>query len=349
MNWGLGSRDPSDRTANITMDKIRWGVLSTASIGRLKVIPAIQRSQLGTVTAIASRDLARAKAAAAELGIEKPYGSYQELLSDRNVDAGYIPLPNHLHVRWSMRALSARKHVLCEKPIGLSVAEAEQLAGAAAAHPKLKVMEAFMYRFHPQWQKARQLVREGRIGRLRTIHTHFSYYNDDPNNIRNQADIGGGALMDIGCYPISLSRFIFDAEPERVFGHVERDPTLQTDRLTSGVLEFFQGTSTFTCSTQLAPYQRVNIFGTLGRVEIEIPFNAPPDRPCRIWVQIGSQPGAAIEEVQFDACDQYTLQADAFVRAIMEDAPVPTPLADAVANMRAIERLLASAEKSAWA
>jgi len=330
------------------MDKIRWGILSTAKIGREKVIPATQRSQTGVVTAIASRDLSRAKAVAAELGIEKPYGSYLELLSDRNVDAVYIPLPNHLHVRWSIRALSANKHVLCEKPIGLSVAEAEQLAGAAAAHPKLKVMEAFMYRFHPQWQAAQRFVREGRIGQLRTIHTDFSYYNDDPQNIRNQADIGGGALMDIGCYPISLSRFIYDAEPQRVLGHLERDPAMQVDRLVSATLEFFQGTSTFTCSTQLVPYQRVNIFGTSGRFEIEIPFNAPPDRPCRAWVQIGTKPGTPIEEVAFDVCDQYTLQADAFGRAILEDTPVPTPLADAVANMQVIERVFASAKQSAW-
>jgi predicted dehydrogenase len=330
------------------MDKIRWGVLSTAKIGREKVIPATQRSQLGVVTAIASRDLARAKAVATELKIEKAYGSYQELLSDRNVDAVYIPLPNHLHVRWSMRALSAKKHVLCEKPIGLTVAEAEQLAGAAAAHPKLKVMEAFMYRFHPQWQMARKIVREGRIGQLRTIHTHFSYYNDDPQNIRNQADIGGGALMDIGCYPISLSRFIFDAEPQRVLGHIERDPALKIDRLVSATLEFFQGTSTFTCSTQLVPHQRVNIFGTSGRLEIEIPFNAPPDRPCRAWLHIGTKPGTPPEELTFETCDQYTLQADAFARAIQGDTPVPTPLADAVANMCVIERVASSAEKSAW-
>jgi predicted dehydrogenase len=331
-----------------TADKIRWGILSTAKIGREKVIPAIQSSQFGVVTAIASRALARAKLEAGQLGIEKAYGSYQELLSDRNVDAVYIPLPNHLHVRWSMRALSAKKHVLCEKPIGLSVAEAEQLAGAAAAHPKLKVMEAFMYRFHPQWQMARQIVRDGRIGRLRTVHTHFSYYNDDPQNIRNQADIGGGALMDIGCYPISLSRFIFDAEPERVLGHIERDPKLAIDRLVSATLQFFQGTSTFTCSTQLVPHQRVNIFGTSGRLEIEIPFNAPPDRPCRAWLSIGTKAGTPIEELSFDTCDQYTLQADAFARAILDDTPVPTPLADAVANMRVIERIIASAEKSAW-
>ena len=331
------------------MEKIRWGVLSTAKIGREKVIPAIRGGQLGDVTAIASRDLARAKATAAELGIEKPYGSYQELLSDRNVDAVYIPLPNHLHVRWSMRALSAGKHVLCEKPIGLTVAEAEQLAGAAAAHPKLKIMEAFMYRFHPQWQAARQMVREGRLGQLRTIHTHFSYYNDDPKNVRNQPDIGGGALMDIGCYAISLSRFIFDAEPQRVLAHVERDPAMQIDRLISAVLEFFQGTATFTCATQLVPHQRVNIFGTSGRIEIELPFNAPSDRPCRMWVQIGTKPLTPIEDVVFDVCDQYALEADAFARAILEDAPVPTPLADAVANMRVIERVLASAKKSAWA
>jgi predicted dehydrogenase len=331
------------------MDKIRWGVLSTAKIGREKVIPATQKSELGIVTAIASRDLSRAKAAATELKIEKPYGSYQELLSDRNVDAVYIPLPNHLHVPWSLRALKAGKHVLCEKPIGLSVAEAEQLAGAAAARPKLKVMEAFMYRFHPQWQAARQFVQEGRIGQLRTIHTSFSYYNDDPQNIRNQRDIGGGALMDIGCYPISLSRFIFDAEPQRVLGHIERDPGTQVDRLTSGVLEFFQGTATFTCATQLVPYQRVNIYGTSGRIEIEIPFNAPPDVPCRMWVQLGTKPGTPIEEIRFPVCDQYTLQADAFVRAIVDGTPVPTPLADALANMRVIERVVASADKSAWA
>jgi predicted dehydrogenase len=331
------------------MSKIRWGILSTAKIGRQYVIPATQRSQFGAVTAIASRDLSRAKSAAADLGIEKAYGSYQELLADRNVDAVYIPLPNHLHVPWSIRALKAGKHVLCEKPIGLSVAEAEQLAGAAAAHPKLKVMEAFMYRFHPQWQTARQLVREGRIGRLRTIQTLFSYFNDDPQNIRNQRDIGGGALMDIGCYPISLSRFIFDAEPDRVLGLIERDPNTQVDRLTSGVLEFFQGTATFTCATQLVPYQRVNILGTSGRIEIEIPFNAPVDRPCRLWVQLGVTAGAPCEEIRFDTCDQYGLQADAFARAIMDDASVPTPIADAVANMRVIERVATSAKNNAWA
>ena len=330
------------------MEKIRWGVLSTAKIGREKVIPAIQHSQFGVVTAIASRDLARAREVASELSIEKPYGAYQQLLSDRNVDAIYIPLPNHLHVRWAIRAMEMGKHVLCEKPIGLTAAEAEQLAGVAATRPKLKVMEAFMFRHHPQWLAARQLVRDGRVGQLRTIHTQFSYFNDDPQNIRNQRDIGGGALMDIGCYPISVSRFIFDAEPIRVLGQIERHPTTEIDRLTSAVLEFFQGTATFTCATQLAPYQRVNIFGTSGRIEVEFPFNATNDQPCRICHCVGTKSGGTTEEIRFEVCDQFTLQADAFARAILDDSPVPTPLADAVANMRVIERVLASTETGTW-
>ena len=330
------------------MDKIRWGVLSTAKIAREKVIPATQQSQLGSVVAIASRDLALAKDVATKLNIGRAYGSYDELLSDPNVDAVYIPLPNHMHVPWSLRALAAGKHVLCEKPIGLSVLEAEELANAAAVQPHLKVMEAFMYRLHPQWQAARQLVQDGRIGELRTIETLFSYYNDDPLNIRNQPGMGGGALMDIGCYPISLSRFLFAAEPVRAMSHIELDPTTQIDRLTSAVLEFAAGTATFTCGTLIAPYQRVNIFGTAGRIEIEIPFNAPPDRPCCIWLQTNAEFGAA-EEIRFDTCNQYTLQADAFARAILDDAPVPTPLTDAIANMRAIERVFASAGSGTWA
>ncbi len=330
------------------MDKIRWGILSTAKIGRQKVIPAMQRSQLGSVTAIASRDLSRAGLRPANLGLKRPTAHIKSCYQTETSTPFISRCRTICTCGGRIRALKAGKHVLCEKPIGLSVAEAEQLAGAAAAHPKLKIMEAFMYRFHPQWQMARQLVQEGRIGQLRTIHTSFSYYNDDPQNIRNQRDIGGGALMDIGCYAISLSRFIYDAEPQRVMGHIERDPSTQVDRLTSGVLEFFQGTSTFTCATQLVPFQGVNIFGTSGRIEIEIPFNAPSDVPCRVWVQIGTHAGAPIEEIRFDVCDQYGLQTDAFARAIIEGTPVPTPLADAVANMRVIERVIASAEKGAW-
>jgi predicted dehydrogenase len=249
-----------------------------------------------------------------------------------------------LHVPWTWRAVQAGEHVLCEKPIAMLCSEAQALLDAANERPE-KVMEAFMYRFHPQWQTARRLVREGRIGELRTIHTDFSYFNDDPHNIRNKLEMGGGALMDIGCYAISLSRFIFEDEPARVLGHIERDPATQVDRLTSAVLEFAAGTATFTCGTQLVPYQRVNIFGTTGRIEIEIPFNAPSDRPCRMWLQTSGESGDKVEELRLDTCNQYTLQADAFGRAVLDDQPVPTPLSDAVANMRVIERVVASAER----
>ena len=326
------------------MKKIRWGVLSTARIGTETVIPAMQLGEYCTITAIASRQLEKAQAAARQLGIKKAYGSYEELLSDPDIDAVYIPLPNHLHVPWTINALKAGKHVLCEKPIGLSAAEAQKLLDAARKFPHQKVMEAFMYRHHPQWQWAKRKVSEGKIGELRTIQTFFSYYNADPDNIRNKADIGGGGLMDIGCYCISLSRFIFGAEPWRVCGIMEEDPNMKVDRLTSGILEFASGSSTFTCATQLVPYQRVNIFGTKGRIEIEIPFNAPSDRPCKVWYGDGNK----IEEVVLEVCNQYTIQGDLFSRAVLEDRDVPVPLEDAVANMKVIEALISSARSRKW-
>jgi predicted dehydrogenase len=326
------------------MDKVRWGVLSTANIGLAKVLPAMQQGEHCAITAIASRDQGRAREAAASLGIAKAYGSYEELLADPEIDAVYNPMPNHLHVPWSLRAIAAGKHVLCEKPIALSAAEAQTLADAAAARPELKVMEAFMYRHHPQWRRAKELVTSGAIGELRTVQSFFSYFNDDPENVRNIAAIGGGGLMDIGCYNLSLSRFIFDAEPGRALGIVEYDPRFNTDRLASGILDFGRGTATFTCSTQLAGYQRVNIFGTDGRIEIEIPFNAPPDRPTRIWHQRGGD----IEEITFPICDQYTIQGDLFALAVLNDTPVPTPIGDGVANMRALEAIVQSGKTGDW-
>lgn len=326
------------------MNKIRWGVLSTAKIGIEKVIPAMQRCELCDIAAIASSSIEKAEAAAMKLGIQKAYGAYEDLLNDSEIEAVYIPLPNHLHVSWSIKALEAGKHVLCEKPIAMTAAEARQLLGTAEKYPKLKIMEAFMYRHHPQWQRARQMVADGKIGDLRTIQTFFSYYNADKANIRNIAELGGGGLMDIGCYCISLSRFIFGAEPNRVCGIIEFDPQFKTDRLTSGILDFGRGTSTFTCATQLVPFQRVNIFGTDGRVEIEIPFNAPPDRPCKLAYQHGKESG----EVLFDICNQYTIQGQLFSKAIREDSEVPTPLGDAVANMKVIDALVKSAENGSW-
>jgi len=326
------------------MGRVRWGVVSTAEIATGTVIPAMQRGNYSEIAAIASRDLGKARAAAKRLSIPKAYGSYDELLADPDIEAVYIPLPNHLHVRWSIRALDAGKHVLCEKPIGLTAAEARELLDAARKRAPLKVMEAFMYRHHPQWRRARQLVAGGEVGELRTIQSFFSYYNVDPADIRNKAAIGGGGLMDIGCYCVSLSRFIFGAQPERTFGVMEYDPEFGTDRMTSGILDFGAGTSTFTCSTQLVSYRRVNILGTEGRVEIEMPFNPPHDRPCRMWHQRGSE----IEEIVLDVCDQYTIQGDLFSLAVLNDTQVPTPLEDAVGNMEAIEALARSARAGTW-
>ncbi|QDU78582.1 Glucose--fructose oxidoreductase precursor [Polystyrenella longa] len=326
------------------MNKVRWGILSTAKIGTVKVIPAMQQGEFCEIAAIASRNLETAKYAATDLGIPKAYGSYEELLDDPDIDAIYNPLPNHLHVEWSIKALDAGKHVLCEKPIGLTSEEGQQLVDAGARSPHLKLMEAFMYRHHPQWKQAKTWVEEGKIGELRTVQTNFSYFNNNPDDIRNQAGAGGGGLMDIGCYPISLSRFLFDAEPNRVFGLVENDPDFQVDRLASVVMEFGRGTATFTCSTQLFPYQRVNIFGTEGRIEIEIPFNAPPDEPCKIWLETEEN----LHQTEIQVCDQYTIQGDLFSQAILEEKTVPTPITDAVANMRVIEAIRKSSRDEGW-
>jgi predicted dehydrogenase len=326
------------------MPRIRWGVLSTARIGVNHVIPAMQQGTHSTVVAIASREQHRAQTVAGQLGIATAYGSYADLLADPEVDAVYIPLPNDQHVPWSIRALEAGKHVLCEKPIALTADEAQTLVDAAAHHPQLKVMEAFMYRFQPQWQRAKALVSGGAIGDVRTIQSFFSYANVDAANIRNQVEHGGGGLMDIGCYNISLSRFMFGEEPTRVCSIVEYDPTFGTDRLVSAMLDFSRGTATFTCSTQLSAYQRVNVVGTTGRIEIEIPVNAPAKRPCRIWHAHDS----TIDELVLDVANQYTLQGDAFSRAISQNTPVPTPLDDAVANMRVIDAVVRSGHEQKW-
>jgi predicted dehydrogenase len=326
------------------MNKVRWGILSTSNFAQLKVIPALMKCERVEVVAIASRDQARACEVAGRFGIPKAYGSYEELLADPEIEVIYNPAPNHLHVPWSIKALEAGKHTLCEKPIGLSATEAQRLLDASRKYPMLKVMEAFMYRHHPQWRRAKLLVEEGAVGDLRTIHSFFSYFNDDPDNVRNKPEIGGGGLMDIGCYNISLSRFIFGEEPWRVLGVLDYDPNFKTDRIASGILDFGHGTATFTCSTQLAPHQRVNIFGDAGRIEIEIPFNAPPDRDCRMW----HETSAGVEEITFDICDQYAIQAEEFSLAVINDTPVPTPLEDAVANMKVIEAVVASGRSAKW-
>ncbi len=321
------------------MKKVRWGVLSTADIGMKKVTPAIQRAANCEVVAIASRDLARSEAAAAELGIPTPLGSYEALLGSTDVDAVYIPLPNHMHMEWTIAAAEAGKHVLCEKPLALTSADAQAMVDACSA-AGVKFMEAFMYRLHPSWVHVRELLAAGAIGDLRTVHTRFSYFNDDSGNIRNQPEAGGGALMDIGCYAVNLSRMVFGGEPTGVSAAIRRDPRFGTDILTSALLEFGDRFATFTASTQSADDQKVNLVGTEGRIEIEIPFNIPPDRPSRIFVTPSEGETATIT---FPVADPYTVQAELFARAVLEDTPVPTPPEDGVANMQVIEAIFAAA------
>ncbi|HUL09503.1 MAG TPA: Gfo/Idh/MocA family oxidoreductase [Candidatus Acidoferrum sp.] len=330
------------------MQPVNWGIISTALIGTAKVIPAMQKSKHCRIQAIASRDLALAKKWAAKLGIPKAYGSYEELLADREIEAVYNPLPNHLHVPWSIKAAEAGKHVLCEKPIALDAKEAEQLVAARNRTGKL-ITEAFMVRSHPQWLRTRELVRQGKIGELRTVQGLFTYFLTDPKNVRNMADIGGGGLYDIGCYPIVTSRFLFEAEPTRVVGLVEYDPVMKIDRLASAILDYPKGQASFTCATQLAPYQRMQILGTKGRIEVEIPFNAPPDKPCRIFIDDGSELGdASAKEETFPVCDQYAIQGDLFSEAIRSGKPVEFPLENAVQNMRVIDAIFRSAKTGGW-
>ena len=327
--------------------KIRWGVLSTAKIGVAKVIPAMQKGKKAEVVAISSRTLAKAEEWAGKLGIARAYGTYEELLADPEVDAIYNPLPNDQHISWSIKALEAGKHVLCEKPIGLSAAEGRLLADTAEKFPHLKVMEAFMYRHHPQWVMTKALIGSGKIGELKTIQTFFSFFNDDPHNIRHDPNKGGGGLMDIGCYAISLSRWLFDREPGRVLAHVELDPAWGVDRTTSAILDFGDGgTATFTCSMAVTPHQIVQIIGTEGRIELsEVPFNAPNIVPCLIRMQRGDE---ALQRIEVETCDQYTIQGDLFSAAILDDTPVPTPILDAVRNMDTIEAIFASGKAGGW-
>jgi predicted dehydrogenase len=328
--------------------KVSWGVLGVAKIGMEKVIPAMQKGEHCSVDAIASRDGARAKQAAQSLGISKSYGSYEALLADPAIEAIYNPLPNELHVPWTLRALEAGKHVLCEKPVALDAKEAETLVAAAKASGK-HVAEAFMVRFHPQWRRAKLIAQSGEIGEPKAIQTFFSYHLTDPTNIRNKPP-GGGALYDIGCYAILTARYIFGAEPLRAVGVIDRDPAMGTDRLSSGILEFPGGRHlTFVCGTQLGGHQRVTISGAKGRVEVQIPFNAPPDRPTRILFDTGADlfgGGARVEE--FAICDQYTLQGDAFSQAVRGAAPWPYGVEDAILNMKVIDALFRSARSGNW-
>ena len=330
------------------MRKLSWGVLSTAKIAREKVIPPLMRSARCEVVALASRDAARAAEVAGKLGIAGSYGSYEELLADPNVDAIYNPLPNHLHVEWTRRAAEAGKHVLCEKPIDIGPAGAEELI-RVRDRTGVHIQEAFMVRTHPQWLKARELVQGGRIGTLRAIQGFFSYHLVDPNNIRNKADIGGGGLLDIGCYPINTSRFVTGREPSRVAALIDHDPVMRTDRLGSAMLDYDGVQCSFVWSTQLVPRQTMQFVGDKGRLEVEVPFNAPNDRPCRLFVYDAADLGTHVAEaIEIPTCDQYGIAGDAFSAAILDGTPQPVPLEDTLANMKVIDAVRRAGASGAW-
>ena len=327
------------------MTALRWGILSTADIARRKVIPGMRRARRCEVGAIASRDAAVAERVAAELGIPRAHGSYEALLADPDVDAVYIPLPNHLHAPWTLAAIEAGKHVLCEKPLALTVDDATRMA-AAARSAGVHLMEAFMYRLHPSWVGVRRLIADGRIGRLTAVQSWFSFYNDDPANIRNIADAGGGAMWDIGCYCVNLSRMLFGSEPVGVEAAIRRDPATGVDVVASAILEFPDGTASFTCSTRAEDDQRVEIYGTTGRISIGIPFNIPPDRPTEVRIVAGGEPPVAprIEVVGFSVADPYTIEIEAFTDAVLDGSATPVPPDDAIANIATIDAIFAAAE-----
>ena len=344
----MNNRVPGFVLTNPGLKKVKWGVLCVASIATRKVIPGMQKGVRCEIAAIASRDLSKAKRAAQELHIAKAYGSYEELLADPEIEAIYNPLPNHLHVPWSIKAAEAGKHVLCEKPIALNAAEALELQ-PVRDRTRVKIGEAFMVKTHPQWLRVRELIRNGNIGQLKAIITIFSYFNRDPHNVRHKPEWGGGGLLDIGSYPITLSRWLFDEEPRRVAGALELDPDFGTDRLASGIMEFSTGQSIFSCGTQTNYFQRMEILGTTGRLAVEIPFNAPYDRPTHITVADGMaiyEGKVVVEEIP--TCDQYTVQGDAFSRAIRENTEVPVPLEDALGNMKVIDAIFRSAKSGRW-
>jgi predicted dehydrogenase len=327
---------------------VRWGVLGAAAIARNKVIPGMQRSALCDVVALASRDAQRARETARELGIGRVHDSYDALLDDPEIEAVYVPLPNHLHVPWTIRAAERGKHVLCEKPLALSAPEAHELI-AVRERTGVHIGEAFMVRTHPQWIAVQELIASGRIGELRHIGGHLGYYRRDPNDIRSHVEWGGGALLDVGCYAVMLSRWLFGDEPDEVMAMIDRDPELGIDRLASAMLRFPAGHASFTCGSQIVRHQRMQVFGTERRIDVETPLNAPPDRACRIFIDDGSQlAGGSAEVMTFPVVDQYTTQAEAFSRAVRGLGTFPITLADSVANMAVIDALFRSATSERW-
>ncbi|HKY36771.1 MAG TPA: Gfo/Idh/MocA family oxidoreductase [Polyangiaceae bacterium] len=336
---------------------VRWGVLGASHFALMAAIPGMKKAPLVDVQAVASRSLDKAKQFAASAGVPRALGSYEELVADPEIEAIYNPLPNNMHVPWSIKAAQAGKHVLCEKPLSMNAAEAEELAKVQKQTGKI-IAEAFMVRYHPQWDKVVELIASGRIGKARAIQTAFSYSNSDLDNIRNQKEVGGGALYDIGGYAINTARLIFGTEPQRAVGMCDWDPESKCDRLTSAILDFGVGQATFVVGTQHVPYQRVHVYGSKGHIEVEIPFNAPYDRPCKVYVDEGfvGAPDFTVaqssddrrETLSIAAANQYTVQGQRFSEAIRGGKPVHNDMPSAIANMRVIDAIFRSAESQRW-
>ncbi len=327
---------------------MKWGIISTAKIGMEKVIPGILKSDSEEVVAIGSRNLESAKEAATSLNIPKFYGSYEDVINDPEVEIIYNPLPNHMHVEWTAKAIKAGKHVLCEKPLFIDPIDAELLIKLRDQH-QVKVGEAFMVRTHPQWIKAKEIIDSGELGEVLSYQATFSYFNTDPKNIRNIAEYGGGALRDIGCYPIMTSRYLFNENPEQVILNAQIHPDFKTDILSNAIMKFYSGrTASFTVSTQLSPYQRVHVLGSKKEMEILIPFNAPTDRNTLIKINNGDILQKDIEKIEIPACDQYQLQSEAFSDVIKKNTKVPVSLEDALDHSRIIAGLFESLETERW-
>ena len=325
------------------MEKLKIGVLGVSNHLIKRIVLPLRQTQHCYIEAIASRDISKAKECAETFNINKAYGDYQELLDDASIDMVYIPLPNHMHLEWIEKAAIAGKHILCEKPIALDAEQAQESMDICSRH-NVKLMEAFMYKFHPQWIYAKDVVKTKQIGDIKYINSSFAYNNPAPNNIRNIKEYGGGAVMDIGCYAISVPRFILDTEPQKVMGiQVEHD-RFGTDILSSAIMDFNGVHSTFNVSTLSHPNQYVEIVGTAGRIRVEIPFNTYVDTKAQILISTGQ--GDRI--LDFDICDQYGLMFDAFAQAIKNDKPVPHHPQDAINNMKVIDAVFKSSQSGKW-
>jgi len=322
--------------------KIRWGVLGCASIAKRSVVPGIQGSEFNEVRAIASRSLETAQATANELNIPLAYGSYEELINDQELDAIYIPLPNQLHKEWTIKAMKAGKHVLCEKPIALTHKEAEEML-LVSKEMNVIAAEAFMYRYHPRYERIKQLIDDGVIGDLRLIKGSFTFNNgDSTENVRFVKEWGGGSLYDVGCYPISAARYLLGREPiaatmQAMFSEKHGG----VDMMAAGLVEFPGDVSLlFDCGMWAAFRNPLEILGTKGRIEIPHAFLGKNENEGNYYVHTDH----GVEEIKAEYLDTYALQADAIARAIYGEQSLPFPLDDAIANMKVLEACLQSAE-----